>query len=99
MPRGRPSQPGDTRTAPNGYHYTRTTKEWRLTHHMVAEKKLGRLLKTTERVYFKDKDKTNMSWDNLVVLDQGAGSKNRRVAQLEDRIRELTAELEELNNK
>lgn len=93
MARGKAAKEGDTRVAKNGYHYTRTSDKWRLTHHLVAEKKLGRLLHDDERVSFKDKDKTNHSPDNLIIQKQGSGSNARRRAQIIARIEELQAEL------
>jgi len=99
MPRGRAAKVGDTRVAPNGYHYTRTEKEWRLTHHIEAEKILGRPLRENERVEFKTKNKLDFSPENLHVTIQGRGSLRRRKAQLEDRIRELQAELDEVSRE
>lgn len=97
MPRGKKAQAGDTRVAPNGYHYTKTEKEWRLTHHIVAEKEiLGRPLRENERVEFVS-GKTNLDPSNIRVVVQGRGSLRRRKAQLEERIRELTVELEAVN--
>jgi hypothetical protein len=96
MPRGKAAQVSDTRTAPNGYHYTRTTKGWRLTHHIYAEKYIGRPLREDERVTFKGKDKTDFSEENLEVSIQGRGSLHRRKAQIEARIAELQAELEDV---
>lgn len=92
MARGQKANVGDKRVAPNGYHYTRTESGWRLTHHLVAEKKLGRPLHTDEGVYFVDGKRHNLSPDNISVREKGRGSLRRRLAQLDDRIRELTAE-------
>jgi hypothetical protein len=100
MPRGKAAQEGDTRVAPNGYHYTRTATEWRLTHHIVAEKYiLGRPLREGERVTFRSNDKSNLDPSNIHVTIQGRGSLRRRKAQLEARIRELQAELDSVNKK
>jgi HNH endonuclease len=94
--RGQASKPGDTRTAPNGYHYTRTEKEWRLTHHLIAEQVLGRNLAEDERVTFKDKDRKNLNPANIVVSKVGRGSARRRIAQIDARIAELQAQKDEL---
>jgi hypothetical protein len=93
--RGQKVAVGSTRVAPNGYHYTKVKEGgrefWKLTHHIVAEKALGRKLREDERVSFK-KGKTNLSWDNLVVAEKGTGSSRRRLAQIRTRIQELQAE-------
>jgi hypothetical protein len=97
MVRGQTARTGSTRISDNGYHYTKTPKSWRLTHHLLAEEKLGRPLKEDERVYFVDKDRTNLSADNIIVKLKDEGSIQRRRVHLETRIAELSAELEELN--
>jgi hypothetical protein len=65
--RGNASPVGATRTAPNGYHYTKTEDGWELTHKLVAEEALGRKLASNERCRFKDGDRTNLKPDNIVV--------------------------------
>ena len=53
MPRGQKAEVGATRVAPNGYHYTKSDEyNWRLTHHIVMEAKLGRKLLPHYRVLF-----------------------------------------------
>jgi hypothetical protein len=94
--RGQASKTGDTKTARNGYHYTRTEDRWRLTHHIVAETKLGRSLKESERVTFKDRNRKNLDPDNLIVVVKGATTVARERARLEARIAELQAQLREL---
>jgi hypothetical protein len=96
MPRGKAAKPGDQRVAANGYHYTRTEKEWRLTHHIIAEQALGRPLTEEERVEFIDRDRSNLDPSNIVVRQQGTGSTRRRIAQLTARIEELQAQRAEL---
>lgn len=91
--RGSKSEPGDTRVAKNGYHYTRTEEKWELTHHIVAEKKLGRPLKDTERVVFVDGDRTNLEPDNLEVRPKVTSSLRKKEANLVARIAELEAQL------
>lgn len=94
--RGKTSKIGDTRTSPNGYHYTRTADKWELTHRLIAEEQLGRPLKDNERVRFLDGDRTNLAPDNIAVYETKPQGPNRRRAQLEAKIAELQAELEEL---
>lgn len=96
MPRGKKSKVGDTRVAPNGYHYTRTTTGWELTHRLVAEKELGRALTPEERVRFIDGDRSNRDPDNLEVYEIKQASKEKKKARIEARIEELQAQLQEL---
>jgi|SRR5689334_22109609 len=97
MVRGQASKVGDTRTSSNGYHYTRTKDAWKLTHHLLAEEKLGRPLKGNERVVFIDKNRKNLDPTNLKVQVVGSGSTARTRARIVARIQELTAQLEELS--
>lgn len=76
----------------NGYHNTRTKDGWRLTHHIVAEEKLGRPLEPYESVRFKDNDRSNLDPENLEILTKGGARIRKRLAVVEDRIRELQAE-------
>jgi hypothetical protein len=99
VPRGKTAKVGDTRIAPNGYHYTRTENGWRLTHHIRAEQYIGRPLRENERVEFVTKDRLDFSEGNLHVTLQGRGSLRRRLAQLEARIAELTAERDEVRTR
>lgn len=99
MPRGQAAEVGNTHTAKNGYHYTRTEDGWRLTHHLIAEKTLGRRIDTTaETVRFKDKDCHNLHPDNILVVPKGHKSNGSKRAQLEVRIAELQAQLEALED-
>lgn len=100
MARGKKASPGDTRVAPNGYHYTRTEKEWRLTHHIVAEMYvIGRPLLPDERVSFKDGDRTNMSIANLIVSKVASKSKAARKAAIETKIEDLQRQLAEIDEE
>jgi|SRR5262252_9499320 len=97
--RGQRSKVGDTRTSPNGYHYTRTEKGWVTTHTIIMEKSLGRKLEANERVRFKDGNKRNLSPSNLEVRVIQPGSRERRIAQLRTRIEDMQAQLEDLLNE
>ena len=100
MGRGKQAEVGTTRVSANGYHYTKTETGWRLTHHLEAEKMLGRPLRADERVSFKDpKKKMDFSSRNLVVTEKGSSSLRRRKAQIEARIEELQAELHEIESE
>lgn len=100
MARGRVAKVGERRVAPNGYSYTKCQGgAWRLTHHLIAEKNLGRSLRAGERVSFKDGDKTNFKPDNIVVGASVQGSLQRKAARLEARIEEMQAQLDEINSQ
>jgi len=94
---------GSTRIAQNGYSYTKVKNDgqnqWRLTHHIRAEKVLGRPIDSnSERVIFKDGNRSNLQYNNIEVVPKGKGSLTKRRAELEERIRELQAQLEDVNN-
>lgn len=95
--RGKKSDVGDTRIAPNGYHYTRTEGGWELTSRIVAGRTLGRPLEGTERVTFIDGDRGNLEPSNLRVAVIRTSSAARRKARLEAKVQEFIAEIEELD--
>lgn len=95
MGRGQTAEVGATRVAPNGYHYTKTDDHgWRLTHHITAEKMLGRPLNEDEMVKFKEKKfrRDPYNTDGIKVIKKRTTSVRRRLAAIDDRIRELQAE-------
>lgn len=94
--RGQTAKVGDTRVSKNGYHYTKCATKWRLTHHIIAEQKLGRVLKENERVIFGEGGKRDLSPDNVLIIEKGSGTIARERARLAARIQELTAQLNEL---
>jgi hypothetical protein len=98
MSRGQQASIGAQRIAPNGYHYTRCEKKWRLTHHLTAEKVLGRALLDGERVVFRDgfdrRDYANP--DAIQVTTKGKVSPNKQLARLYERKRELEAQIADL---
>jgi hypothetical protein len=94
--RGKPSKVGAVRWSPNGYQYTRTKHGWELTHRLIAEKTLGRKMKPTERVRFKDNNRKNLDPDNIEVYETSKGTPHKKRARIEARIAELQAELEDL---
>ena len=95
MPRGTASKVGDTNVSDNGYHYTRVLTGWKLTHHIIAEKALGRPINADETVRFADGDRTNLAPDNIVVT-QRKTSLRGRIAALNAKIMELTDERDRL---
>lgn len=99
MPRGKPSTDGDTRVAKNGYSYTKENGVWRLTHHILAETKLGRKLRVDERVEFKDGNRRHLVVTNIVITIRGTASERTQLARIEARIDELTAQRDELRAK
>jgi hypothetical protein len=102
MGRGQTAQLGDTRIAKNGYHYTKieprengiASNGWILTHWLTAEKKLGRQLEPNESVRFKEPKfkRTPYDPDGIVIIKKKTASARRRIAVIDDRIRELQAE-------
>lgn len=102
MARGQNADVGAKRISQNGYEYVKVQDAgegkpgWKLTHHVIAERKLGRPIRTDERVTFKDGKRSNLNPDNIVVVEKGKGSQRRRLAQIEARIQELQAERDEI---
>jgi hypothetical protein len=91
---------GAERISQNGYKYVKTLDGWRLKHHVLAEKKLGRSIDTEiERVCFKDHDRTNFDMDNIVVEAKKGITKAERKARLASRIDELQGQLAELEEE
>lgn len=99
MARGKAAQIGDTMINANGYHNTRTAEGWRLTHQIVAEKKLGRPLQPDEMVKFADGDRKNLNPTNIVVIKKNKQSARKRKARLEANLLELVAQLQEVNEE
>lgn len=98
--KGQRAEVGDTRVAPNKYHYTRTADGWRLTHHLTAEKALNRPIGKDEMVRFKPGFSRD-DYDNpdaIEVIQKGKSSKARRMNYLEGRIEEMQQELESLRS-
>jgi hypothetical protein len=79
--------------AKNNYHYTRTEEKWRLTHHLIAEEKLGRPLHEDERVVFRDRDRTNLNPDNIEVRRRTTTTLRKKRAQLSARAEEIAAKI------
>ena len=100
MARGQKAKDGDTRVAPNGYHYTKVKGKWELTHRLTIEKAMGRKLRHNERVRFKDGDRTNfMDPKNIQVYVVREGTKARRIAELEAKIEDMQAEVKRLREE
>lgn len=98
--RGRKAAEGETTVSANGYHYTKRGGRWRLTHHIIAEEHiLGRSVSENELVRFKTKNKLDLRPSNIEVVIKGKQSLRRRKAQLEARIEELQAQLDQVNKE
>jgi hypothetical protein len=91
--RGHAAEEGDTYISDNGYEYTKQGGKFRPTHHIIAERKLGRPLKFNERVIFGENGKADLSPNNITVVRKGASATRARIAVVESRIEELQAEL------
>jgi len=63
---------------------------------MLVELDMDRGLQKNERVKFLDGDRTNLDLSNLEVYRVRQKTRHQRIAHLESRIEELTAELDEL---
>ena len=97
MPRGQTGTDGDENIAANGYKYRRVDSEWVPVHHIIAEQNLGRKLdKQRERVYFIDKDRSNLNPSNIAVAKKKYG-KATRIERLKTQIRVRFEELFELD--
>lgn len=102
MGRGHVAEAGTERVAKNGYSYTKMPDgSWKLTHWITAEEKLGRPLEDNEMVQFVDKkykaDPKNPA--GIRIVKKKTSSLRNRKAYLEDRIKELQAELRAVNKK
>lgn len=99
VPRGIVSKDGDRRLAPNGYSYTKVNGTWRMTHHVMAEEKMGRPLRADENVRFKDNNRRNLVPENILVVVKGHLTVKAQIARVEARIQELQGQLIELQTK
>jgi len=101
--RGLASVAGATRTAKNGYHYTKVElRGWILTHWLTIEREIGREINPNdETVRFKDgftkRDYNNP--DAIIIVPKNSTNLRRRKAVVEERIRELQAELERIDRE
>lgn len=98
MGRGKAAEEGATRVSQNGYHYTKTNKGWRLTHHITAEKTLGRPLAENEMVKILDKKRPYDS-QNVIVIVKRTSSLRKRKAVLEAKIADMQGELDGINKE
>lgn len=102
MSRDKPE--GSEFTARNGYSYRKVKGKWKPLHYIILEEKLGRPVDSkAERAVFIDKNRTNLSPSNLMVQPLASKdtirSKQRRIATLQDKIREMTAEVNSLQTE
>lgn len=98
MGKGRNAEIGDTNVNANGYHHTKTKSGWRLTHHVIAERELGRVIDTSqEQVVFIDRDRTNLDPENISVRPR-KNSRKQRIERLKERIQVLQEELKYLES-
>lgn len=89
MGKGKRAEVGDENVAVNGYHYVKTSTGWKLKHHIVAADKLGRELTKTDRVSFKDGNRTNFHPDNIIVREAGSPKStglSKRLTTIEERM-------------
>lgn len=93
MGRGAAAPVGAERWSNNGYHYTKTREGWELTSRVMMAKHLNRALLPNERVVFKNGDRRDLRIENLevAIVKSDRAVLERRLATIEDKIRELTA--------
>jgi hypothetical protein len=99
MPRGKSAPEGATYVSQNGYHYTKKDGQYTATHILRVEEHLGRKLKPSERVRFKDGNKQNLSIENLQVTVKGNASLETQRARLVARRDELNAQIQDIDNQ
>lgn len=100
MPRGKVSAIGDRFTNANGYTYEKTKSGWMPVHQLLAEQLLGRPLKPIERAIFKDGDRRNLDPTNIrVELKYHRASLKAKLVRIEEEIRELQAQAQELRDQ
>lgn len=69
MPKGTELPVGSETINQKGYTSVKTETGWKSKHIIIAERNLGRLIdKETERVLFRDRDRTNFDPDNIEVV-------------------------------
>ncbi len=99
MPRGKAAAAGTRTINKNGYSYIKTEgRGWVGEHILVMEEHLGRRLGAGEYVQFKTEDHSlPITLDKLELRRKGdSRSTKARIAQIEARIAELTAEKQHL---
>lgn len=97
MARGETATIGSERVSANGYRYRKIDDgRWELVHRLVAEEKLGRALTNNEYAAFVDGNRQNLDPENIVVRLRGRTSLRRRLALVEARLAELSAERDHL---
>jgi hypothetical protein len=100
MARGATSAVGTERTSPNGYVYVKTLdRGWVLKHWLVWEAANGKRVTENLQIRFVDGNKRNLSPANLIAIEKGKVTLRRRIATLEARIADDTAELELLKQE
>ena|SRR5580765_1811364 len=87
---------GTERKKLNGYTVVKTEDGWEFKHRLVAEDKLGRKLKSYERVVILDGDKANFDPDNIEVRVVKRPNEQRALAQ---RVEDLELEVHELTKR
>lgn len=100
MSRGTAKAVGDQFENANGYLYEKTEAGWEPVHKLIAEKRLGRKLKPEERAVFKDGNRRNRDPDNIVVVEKyNKQSLQAKLVRIEENIRELEAQADELRQQ
>jgi len=99
VPRGKAAPEGATYVSQNGYEYTKRGGKFTATHILRIEEHLGRSLRPSERVKFKDGNKQNLSIENLEVVIKGSASLATQRARLVARRDELNAQIQDIDDQ
>ena len=99
MGRGKTVEIGATRVSQNGYHYTKCEEGWRFTHHLTAEKHLGRPIGENEIVKILNKREPYKFDDNITVIIKRTSSLRKRKAVLEAKIADYQGQLDSVNKQ
>lgn len=100
MPRGVRAEVGTETTNANGYLQVKTEKGWVGKHTLILEEKLGRKLLPGEKARFADNDRTNLSPENIVLVEiQDRASIAAKIAKLQAEIQDRQALVKELEEE
>jgi hypothetical protein len=82
--------------AANGYWYIKQNGEFRLKHHVIAEKKYNTAVDTkVHRVLFKDRNRENLDPSNIILVEKKNG-RLKRIEAIKRKIALLEEELADL---
>lgn len=92
MSKGKQAAIGTENVSANGYTYVKTSTGWLLKHWVIMQEAIGRPIdRKTERVSFKDNDRTNFAKDNIILSKKNvpANALHKRVDRIEEMMTNL----------